>query len=415
MSFFSEITPQQRLDKAVIAIWENPKYMTIAGTMMVGERSVSNTIPTACTNGRDEFYGEQLIEAINDAELRFVILHENRHKIYRHMKVYEELWKQDPQLANKAMDYVINLEILDENKDGFAKMPTGEYAGLLDERFRGKTVQEVFDTLKTERDDDPDNNSGTNGQPTDGGVPGTTGDQNTAVGFDEHDFAGAGELTEEEEKEVEIEIDQALRQGQIAAGKLGASGGLDVGKILEPKVDWRDVLREFVQSTCAGKDFSTWSKPNRRYIGSDIYMPSTLSEQVRELVLAVDTSGSVMDKVNYFLSEIVGICKSVRPECVRLIYWDSTVEKEEVYSTLDLDNLAKSTHPEGGGGTRIEPVCEYLKKNRIDPQAVIVFTDGDLYGSWGNWNHPLLWCVLDNKRAKPANGKVIHINSRDVY
>ena len=182
MSFFSEITPQQRLDKAVIAIWENPKYMTIAGTMMVGERSVSNTIPTACTNGRDEFYGEQLIEALNDAELRFVFLHENRHKIYRHMKVYEELWKQDPRLANKAMDYVINLEILDENQDGFAKMPTGEYAGLLDERFRGKTVQEVFDTLKTERDDDPDNNSGTNGQPTDSSVPGTTGDQNTAIG-----------------------------------------------------------------------------------------------------------------------------------------------------------------------------------------------------------------------------------------
>ena len=25
MSFFSEITPQQRLDKAVIAIWENPQ------------------------------------------------------------------------------------------------------------------------------------------------------------------------------------------------------------------------------------------------------------------------------------------------------------------------------------------------------------------------------------------------------
>ena len=191
MSFFSEITPQQRLDKAVIAIWENPKYMTIAGTMMVGERSVSNTIPTACTNGRDEFYGEQLIEALNDAELRFVILHENRHKIYRHMKVYEELWKQDPRLANKAMDYVINLEILDENKDGFAKMPTGDYAGLLDEQFRGKTVQEVFDIL-TKRDDDPDNNSGTNGQPTDGGVPVTTGDQTTAVGFDEHDFAGSG-------------------------------------------------------------------------------------------------------------------------------------------------------------------------------------------------------------------------------
>jgi predicted metal-dependent peptidase len=414
MSFFSEITPQQRLDKAVIGIWENPKYTSIAGTMMVGERSVSNTIPTACTNGRDELYGEQLIEALTDPELRFVILHENRHKIYRHMKVYEELWKANPNMANKAMDYVINLEILSENTDGFAKMPTGDYAGLLDERFRGKTVQEVFDTLEKESDD-PDNNSGTNGQPTDSSVSGTTGDQNTAVGFDEHDFEGAGELTEAEEKEIELEIDQALRQGQIAAGKLGASGGLDLDKLLEPKIDWRDILREFVQSTCAGKDFSTWSKPNRRYIGSNIYMPSTLSEQVRELVLAVDTSGSVVHCIKYFLSEIVGICKAVRPERIRLIYWDHMVQKEEVYSTLDLEELPKSTSPKGGGGTQIEPVCGYLKNNHIEPQAVIVFTDGYLAGSWGKWNHPVLWCVLDNKDAKPDNGRVLHINSTDVY
>lgn len=414
MSFFTEITPQQRLDKAVIGIWENPRYTSIAGTMMVGERSVSNTIPTACTNGRDEWYGEQLIEAITDPELRFVILHENRHKIYRHMKIYEALWKANPHMANKAMDYVINLEILDENKDGFAKMPTGDYAGLVDERFRGKTVQEVFDTLEKEGDD-LDNNSGTGEQPDDGSGSGTTGDQNTAVGFDEHDFEGAGELTEAEEKEVELEIDQALRQGQIAAGKLGASGGLNLDKLLEPKIDWRDILREFVQSTCAGKDFSTWSKPNRRYIGSNIYMPSTLSEQVRELVLAVDTSGSVASCVHYFLSEIVGICKAVRPECIRLIYWDHKVQKEEVYSTLDLENLPKSTKPVGGGGTQIEPVCGYLKNNRIEPQAVIVFTDGYLAGSWGKWNHPVLWCVLNNKDAKPDNGKVLHIDSADIY
>jgi len=330
------------------------------------------------------------------------------------MKVYEELWKANPNMANKAMDYVINLEILSENTDGFAKMPTGDYAGLLDERFRGKTVQEVFDTLEKESDD-PDNNSGTNGQPTDSSVSGTTGDQNTAVGFDEHDFEGAGELTEAEEKEIELEIDQALRQGQIAAGKLGASGGLDLDKLLEPKIDWRDILREFVQSTCAGKDFSTWSKPNRRYIGSNIYMPSTLSEQVRELVLAVDTSGSVVHCIKYFLSEIVGICKAVRPERIRLIYWDHMVQKEEVYSTLDLDELPKSTSPKGGGGTQIEPVCGYLKNNHIEPQAVIVFTDGYLAGSWGKWNHPVLWCVLDNKDAKPDNGRVLHINSTDVY
>ena len=91
------------------------------------------------------------------------------------------------------------------------------------------------------------------------------------------------------------------------------------------------------------------------------------------------------------------------------------VQKEEVYSTLDLEELPKSTSPKGGGGTQIEPVCGYLKNNHIEPQAVIVFTDGYLAGSWGKWNHPVLWCVLDNKDAKPDNGRVLHINSTDVY
>jgi len=84
-----------------------------------------------------------------------------------------------------------------------------------------------------------------------------------------------------------------------------------------------------------------------------------------------------------------------------------------MYELDRVGELVHSTSPQGGGGTRIEPVCTYLKENQIQPQAIIVFTDGYLAGSWGEWRHPLLWCVLDNKDAKPDTGKVVHINSKD--
>ena len=147
---------------------------------------------------------------------------------------------------------------------------------------------------------------------------------------------------------MSAEIDQALRQGAIAAGKLGTGGELgSIKDLLEPQIDWREVLREFVQQTCAGKDFGTWSKPNRRYIGAGIYMPSTLSEKVEELVIAADTSGSVYYYIDKFLSEIVGICNSVRPDKVRLLYWDTQVAGDESYELDRIDDLAKTTKPRG--------------------------------------------------------------------
>ena len=60
----------------------------------------------------------------------------------------------------------------------------------------------------------------------------------------------------------------------MTAGKLGSNGNRNLDELMQPQVDWREVLREFVQTTCTGSDYSTWKRPNRRYIGADIYMPS---------------------------------------------------------------------------------------------------------------------------------------------
>ena len=108
--------------------------------------------------------------------------------------------------------------------------------------------------------------------------------------LDDHGWEEAEQLSEEEKGDLEREVEEAIRQGVLVAGKLGSGGARDLEELLKPQIDWRDVLREFISTTCAGKDFSTWARPNRRFVSTGVYMPSGISEKVGELVIAIDTS-----------------------------------------------------------------------------------------------------------------------------
>jgi predicted metal-dependent peptidase len=237
----------------------------------------------------------------------------------------------------------------------------------------------------------------------------------SAGGFDDHDWDGAQELTADEQRELARDIDEAIRQGALIAGKMGSGGDRDLEELLKPQVDWREVLREFITSTCTGSDYSTWRRPNRRYVATGHYLPSGITEQVGELVIAIDTSGSIGSaELTRFLSEVKGICDTVHPERIRLLYWDTEVCADEAYDTHELDKLTSSTKPAGGGGTSVDCVPEYITKHNINAQAAIVLTDGHLYGGWGTWSIPLLWCIIDNDRAKPDCGKAVHVKSREL-
>jgi predicted metal-dependent peptidase len=393
--FGNNLTAEQRLSKAVVSIMGNPKYTALAQVLVIGNRTVSNTISTACTNGRDEMYGRTFIEGLSDPELRFLVLHETRHKLYRHLHVWAHLYKEDAALANKACDYVINLQIMDENKDGFAVMPArdGQPVGLIDERFRGMDTAQVFARLKQDKQNQPQSGQE---QPGDGGL-------------DSHDWEGAQQMTEEDKKELARDVDEAVRQGALTAGKLGHDAPRDLQNLLQPQVDWKEVLREFVTETCAGKDYGTWARPNRRFMGAGVYMPSTISEQVGELVIAIDTSGSIGSaELTAALSEVQGIAEMVKPEAVRILYWDTEIRGDERYETDDLEKIARSTKPRGGGGTRITCVNKYMTDNLINAQAVIVLTDGYLGGRWGEWQVPVLWCIVGDASVSPP-GRVVNI------
>ena len=407
LSIGNTLTVEQRLQKGVVDIMGNDKYIALAGILMLGTRTVDET-PTACTNGRDEWYGREYVEKQIDAQLRFLILHENYHKLYKHLKTWIHLWKIDPALANRAMDYVINIKIADDNTDGFAVMPEG---GLYDPRFRGMDTAQVFDILRQEQEDEGESGEG---QP--GGEGGNAeGGNNSPQGFDDHDWKGAQELTDGEQRELERDIDEAIRQGALVAGKLGTGGDRELKDLLKPQIDWRESFRDFLMTTCAGSDFSTWRKPNRRFVGAGYYMPSGISERVEELVIAGDMSGSIGDReVSVILTEVKSVCDTVHPEAVRLLYWDTKVCADEKYEGPEIDNIVSSTRPKGGKGTDVTCVPAYMTDNNISPQAVVIITDGYLGSDWGQWNCPVLWVIIDNKDAKPDCGVAIHVTSREL-
>ena len=393
-----KLTAEQRIERCHVGLMKHPNFVAYSGLLMIGGVSVKDTCPTAYTNGRDVTYGRGFVDSLDDdAELRGVILHETKHKMYRHLTTWQSLWKQNRQVANMACDYVINLEIKDEEEK------SGKYVllpkcGLYDEKYRGMSSKEVFDQLML--NPPPPNPDG-----------GGQGDGDGDGGIDEHGWEEAQEMSEEAVKELAKEIDSAIRQGAILAGKVGGNVDRSFTDLMSSEVDWKEALREFVSTVCNGKDDSTWRRPNRRWLQHDIYMPSTVSESMGRLCIAVDTSGSIGgDDINKFLSEVVSVMNNVNPELVDLLYWDGEVAGHEVYGVGEGDKLMASTKPKGGGGTSPSCITRYLKDKDIKPEACVVLTDGYVGGDWGgDWSCPVLWAIVGGCKDVPSKGSVIYI------
>jgi predicted metal-dependent peptidase len=351
------LTSEQRVTKSHIAIMRSKQFCMFAGVLSVGKVTFTENIPTACTNGRDVIYNPEFVKSLDDKELNFVVLHEALHKVYQHMHLWKKLWKDNPMLANMAADYVVNHAIYEAD----------EQSEIAKRKEQG--------------------------------------------GHDTHDWEGAEQLSDEEVKETAKQIDQALRQGEIIRGKMNGNKNRSINELLEPKVDWREQLREFVNATCRNKDKSTWKRPHKRFLGQDIYMPSMIGESIGKVVVGIDTSGSIGDKeLSEFLSEVVAICDDVSPSSIELLYWDTDVAGHETYNQGDYKALVQTTKPAGGGGTHVGCVNQYIKDKRIEPEAVIILTDGYVEDDWGgSWGcTPTLWAVTSRNNTSP-HGKTIHI------
>lgn len=399
----AKLTAQQRLDRAHVALLRNEKTLVMSGILMMGKSTITTTptfVSTAATNGVNKMYDETFVGTLTDEELRAVVVHENLHVMFKHLTVWQRLWKENPRKANVAADYVVNgfINELDPS-ESFLKPPRARPPAvwLFDKKFHNMDVGEVFRLLKPE--DMPEAKGG-------GGGGGGAGQD----GMDNHDWESAGEMTQEEKEALAKEIDQAIRQGTILAGKVAGGKDRSFDKLLEPKVDWRKVLREFITTYCDGRDESTWRRPNRRWLQYDTYLPSMQGVATGDIAIGIDTSGSIGgEMLNKFMSEVNAICTSVAPEKLHLMYWDCEVAAHEVYTQAEMGSVVAKTKPAGGGGTSPSCVTTYMAANNIKPKCVIMATDGYVGSDWGgHWPCPVLWVIIGDKNARPATGVVVH-------
>ena len=365
------MTPETKLKKAHIALMKHKDTALYSGIILMGTSKVVDNCPTAYTDGVNKRYGRKFVEELSEPELQALVLHENLHIALNHIGRFRQKFEEDPQLMNVCADYVVNDIIVSIGDTDFLKLPEG---GLYDRKYHNWSVNEVYKDLKKKKDEQSLSTAIDKSQTETGDVG--VGDLKP---LDEHDFGASENMTIEEKKAVAKDIDDALREGQILAGKLGGKTPRSIDELLQPKVDWKAELREFISSSIKGNDEYTWRKFNKRLMANDIYMPSMENESIGELVVAIDTSGSIGTvELTEFATELVSICNTVTPEKIRVVWWDYDVHGEQSFNVDDYGNIAHLLKPKGGGGTRLSCVSDYIVKENIDAEAVVVFTDGYL-------------------------------------
>lgn len=384
-----------RIKKAHVAIMRHKKFCAYSGLLACGKVTVTDTIPTACTNGWDVQYNPEFVDKLTDPQLNLLVLHEATHKAYRHIHVWKVLWDEDAQLANIAADHFVNLALINTDAgEGFIRMP--DVGVQPDQKYRGWSVRQIFDDLKQNSPPQQKPKGGSTGEPGDG--------------LDQHDWENAASGSPEEQAAQAEEIQRAMRQGEMVARKMqgkgsGNSDGV-FGDLLTPKIDWRKVLRDFITETCAGRDESSWRRPNRRFLSDDIYMPSMLGTTMSELVIGFDTSGSCFggEEMTRFVSEITNIIGDIKPSKCHILYWDTSIRGHQTFE--DGQFAVQSLKPRGGGGTDGAVLFDYLREKRINPQAIVQFSDGYV-GSWGRSDWPTLWALTGSMSA--PYGTTIHL------
>lgn len=340
----------------------------------------SSIVPVMGTDGANLFYNADAVSKMSQPETIGVVMHEVLHCAFQHM------WRRHHRNANKwnqACDYVINSIILEQRYS----LPKGR---LWNSKYNGMSAEEVYEKL-------PNDESSNKGAGSDGWDFGSSLDPsvpNPETGKRQSASAAAAAS-----KDWEIATKQAAHIAK-QRGLLPGSIGTLVEELLQPQIPWRQQLWRFFNQR--KPDRISWNKPNRRLIAQGIYMPSKRFIPTGDVVIAVDTSGSISDEeLQIFASEIKEIHKALQPKKMWVADVDTEIhDRVKEYTQYDEPQFTYV----GRGGTDFEPVFQWVKENNINPDALVYLTDG--YAPWPKEipNYPVLW-VITNHDVKPDWGE----------
>lgn len=352
------ISPEERLSLCILRLRkQTPFFGALALFLRYG---LDESIPTACTNGREVHFNPRFVESLSTQELDAVMVHELLHAALLHIP---RMGSRDPHLWNVAADIVVNGMIRSEKN---LRLPLRPY---IDRELEHYEVEEVYEILRARG-------------------------PAQAIDWIGHDLDpgkhpdGAG-AESSWRRDLETHWKQSLQEAATLTRSLG-HGDLPQGllrlidEIADPQLDWRSLIWRFLVRTPV--DFTEF---DRRLIGRGIYLEALDGETV-SVRIAVDTSGSIEPAtLAIFLSEIREILRLYPQIDAQLYYADA-----DIYGPFDPGDEA-FTQPVGGGGTSFVPFFDQMRDElQMASSAVLIYlTDG--YGTFPDTrpDHPTLWVV----------------------
>jgi len=176
-----------------------------------------------------------------------------------------------------------------------------------------------------------------------------------------------------------------------------------VGEILQPKLDWKAMLRDMVTS-CAKSDYRLFPS-NKKHLWRGFYLPGITGEEIR-VAVAIDSSGSISDRwIQEFMSEVKGICDTYEDYTIYGFVCDTQIHQK--FELHPFDSLPKTVAGRGGTSFK-EPIKE---AENLDITTLIYFTD--LYGDFPDKapRFPVIWvCTTD---AEAPWGYIIRYPTED--
>jgi len=312
--------------------------------------SVDWEAATAATDGRSVFYNPDFIDTLSQPAIQGLIVHEILHVSNRHATRRGE---RDPRKWNIACDLAIN-HILREA--GYT-LPSGGCfpgEGSFADMPLGLSSEAYYDLLPADAGE---------GEGSDPGGCGEVIDPTDAAGqpIDQAETASL-------EREIAVAV-AAAQQSALKRGELSAGLQRLIDAILAPVVDWREQLRDYVRP--AKRDYSM-RRPNRRHVARGMYLPSLRSQELGDIVAAIDTSGSIGDAtLRRFASELDAVA-SEGAKSITIVYHDADVVRVDKWTPED---GPLTLTPCGGGGTDHRPVFDWLAEQAELPELVILLTD----------------------------------------
>lgn len=361
-------------------------------------------VPTAGVDGRHLYFNPNFVNDLSIQELVGVLAHEVLHCAAGH------IWRgegRDHEKFNIAGDYAINPSVIAAGM----KLPKG---ALISDKYNNMSAEEIYNLLP-----DPPKQQGSGGQGKGNGNGNEQGQSNGNGNGNQNgnslgnasDPGGCGSIMKpadgSSEKEMESEWKAAIVQAaQLAKGDVPQNMKRMIDELINPVIPWHILLRDFIELT-AKNDYN-WNRPNRRYLQSGIILPSLISEELPDVVIGIDTSGSISDSdLNLFASETSSILGAY-DTTIHAMYCDAEVHKVEEFKRADMPLKLKMC---GGGGTDFRPVFKKIDDEGIMPSCVIYFTD--LQGDFPSVepDYPVIW-VSTYDNAKAPFGKTVYFNNK---